>query len=302
MKRRITNIITTVILFLLCGVFTTGAQTVPVDISKLYHLDYAGGKLRIGQMFDSGKFQIAINNLGALRMDSPLGHMDIVLANSSKAYLSGGNFVFRVDFKNPETNIYSALKVGTVFTNSNPPRVEIEDIPDQYAKGVISSLHPVTYQFSKEAASDEKRHYGFVAQEFEEVLPNLVKTADGDIKTIDLYSVIPLLVSEINSLKSEIDGQMALLDAVSDSKLIEEDYIRVLTANHSEIDLLYKTSYSNSELRLVDTSGNNIAIQKLDDSNGRVTVKSPTVTDGVVLAVIIKDGKTIASSTIHLNK
>lgn len=298
MKRRVTNIIAIVLLFLSCGVSTTWSQT----YIQMYHLDYVGGKLRIGPNFDSGKFQIAINKLGAIRMDSPLGHMDIVLANSSKAYLSGGNYVFRVDFKNPETNIYSALKVGTVFTNSNPPRVEIEDIPDQYTKGVISSLHPVTYQFSKEAASDEKRHYGFVAQEFEEVLPNLVKTANGDIKTIDLYSVIPLLVSEINMLKSELDGQMALLDAVSDSKSVEEDYIRVLTANHSEIDLLYKTSYSNSELRLVDTSGNNIAIQKLDDSNGRVTVKSPTVTDGVVLAVIIKDGKTIASSTIHLNK
>ena len=49
-----------------------------------------------------------------------------------------------------------------------------------------------------------KVHYGFIAQEFEKVYPNLVKNSEMGYKTVNYIELIPVLVSKIQDLNKEI--------------------------------------------------------------------------------------------------
>ncbi len=53
----------------------------------------------------------------------------------------------------------------------------------------------------------KQRQYGFIAQEVEKIYPNLVSTANDEMKTksVNYDGFIPLLVSSIQELKKEND-------------------------------------------------------------------------------------------------
>lgn len=79
------------------------------------------------------------------------------------------------------------------------------------------SLDTVNYLLDLEAKqftyikdSTEALHYGFIAQDVEEILPNLIgevydKKINSHIKTVNYLEMIPLLVAKIQDLQSQID-------------------------------------------------------------------------------------------------
>jgi hypothetical protein len=70
----------------------------------------------------------------------------------------------------------------------------------------IMQLHPKQYNYID---NPEKTHYGFIAQELENLLPNLVNNIDMtnnySIKTINYIEFIPLLLLKIQSMQKDID-------------------------------------------------------------------------------------------------
>ena len=52
--------------------------------------------------------------------------------------------------------------------------------------------------------SDQSTHYGFIAQEVEQVLPELVHTGKDGMKSVDYIAVIPLLVNAIQELQAQL--------------------------------------------------------------------------------------------------
>lgn len=51
----------------------------------------------------------------------------------------------------------------------------------------------------------EGRHYGLVAQEVEEVLPEVVGSGPGDEKALACSELIPVLVEAVKEIKAETD-------------------------------------------------------------------------------------------------
>jgi len=81
-------------------------------------------------------------------------------------------------------------------------------------------------QFTYKTDTQHKVHYGFIAQEFEEHLPELVtnkptsninynpsinKHLETNIKAINYLEVLPLLVHKIQTMQKEIDELKALI-------------------------------------------------------------------------------------------
>lgn len=71
----------------------------------------------------------------------------------------------------------------------------------------VTALRPVSFSWREGPDSDE--HYGFIAQEVREILPELVTVSAGDIGTLSMnYSeLLPVLVRAVQDQQKQIDGQ-----------------------------------------------------------------------------------------------
>ena len=77
----------------------------------------------------------------------------------------------------------------------------------------IGGLEPVQYSFKKD---DTKRlRYGFIAQDVEEVLPDLVHTDGEGIKGINYQDIIALLVKDNQNLRSNLLDMAKVLAEIS---------------------------------------------------------------------------------------
>ena len=89
----------------------------------------------------------------------------------------------------------------------------IADLP--FTLEQILALRPVTWNW-KESSLDARQQYGFVAQELEKTLPELVYSdtwVDGTTrKFISSQALLPYLVAAIQELQAEIDDLKSQLD------------------------------------------------------------------------------------------
>jgi hypothetical protein len=71
----------------------------------------------------------------------------------------------------------------------------------------IMKLKPC--QFTYKTDSTNHTHYGFIAQEVAEQMPNLVLKKNildqGEVLTVNYLEIIPLLVDKIQRMQKEID-------------------------------------------------------------------------------------------------
>jgi hypothetical protein len=103
---------------------------------------------------------------------------------------------------------------GTSFTGTSDARLKTNIVPLSTATEKIMALKPCTYQWKAdvESASDPtavNTHIGFIAQEVEEVMPELVHPinhpAGPDYKSVNTTDMIPYLVRMIQENRVKID-------------------------------------------------------------------------------------------------
>lgn len=101
-------------------------------------------------------------------------------------------------------------QLGTV----NSSRRFKEDIQDMgEASSGLMKLRPVTYRYSKAYADGSKPiDYGLIAEEVAEIYPDLVvKTADGQIETVQYQKVNAMLLNEVQKQHGEAAAQRDVL-------------------------------------------------------------------------------------------
>jgi hypothetical protein len=71
----------------------------------------------------------------------------------------------------------------------------------------INSVTPSSYTLKsdKEKEKDKRQHYGFVAQQVEQVYPNLVDTAPNGYKSVNYDGFIPLVVGGLQQVNTKLD-------------------------------------------------------------------------------------------------
>ena len=112
--------------------------------------------------------------------------------------------------------LYNDLRVekdlyvdGVIYNPSDVVlKTDIKDISKREVDALMT-LTPKTFHFVKEKEEGEDRkHYGVVAQQVEQVLPDLVKqieTPDGPHKSVNYIELIPLMLAKIQDLQAQID-------------------------------------------------------------------------------------------------
>lgn len=91
-----------------------------------------------------------------------------------------------------------------------------------HALDITSRLNPVFYSKRRGLNSDvyEDKEYGFIAQEVQEILPELVKDTGGEdhILSLDYNSIIAILTKAVQEQQSEIDELKAMVKQLLDQK------------------------------------------------------------------------------------
>jgi len=110
-------------------------------------------------------------------------------------------------------NYESLFIPGNLYVNGsiiNPSDAYLKDnvntINDEYINKIMN-IKPKQFTFKSDTL--KKVHYGFIAQEFEEELPELVSNKPdnkyANIKAINYLEIVPLLVNKIQMMQKEID-------------------------------------------------------------------------------------------------
>ena len=111
----------------------------------------------------------------------------------------------------------AGLNVGSALMAAIPIGLKLASLSDKRLKNTIQDLdssldllrelRPVTYYYNKESGEDPTRmHYGFIAQEYNKVLPDAVyQDYDSGYYKIDTTDVVALLVSAVQQLEGRLE-------------------------------------------------------------------------------------------------
>jgi hypothetical protein len=100
--------------------------------------------------------------------------------------------------------IYKDLYVnGSIYNTSDKNhKEEIEPISDSKIEKLLD-LEPVEYKLKTD--TKKKKHYGLIAQDVEEVYPELISDTNLGFKTVNYIELIPLLLLKMKNMQKEID-------------------------------------------------------------------------------------------------
>ena len=152
---------------------------------------------------EATRYQIAINNSGADQSYPWFVHDDVSSASALLIHFNG--VADRFSFKDNG----DFIAVGNVTAYSDVSLKEnIETVPNALDK--VLNLRGV--YFDKKDQPDVPRQMGVIAQEVEEVVPEVVSTGADEMKTVAYGNLVGLLIESIKELKAEVNDLRAQLE------------------------------------------------------------------------------------------
>ena len=92
---------------------------------------------------------------------------------------------------------------GSIYNTSDALLKEnIVELSEEKINNLLK-LRPIKYNFKNDL--NKNIRFGFLAQDVEELYPELVKVGDCGYKTVNYIDLIPVLVSKIQNMQNEID-------------------------------------------------------------------------------------------------
>lgn len=105
---------------------------------------------------------------------------------------------------NGTCSINPGVAGGITCTSDENMKKNIESIENENSLSIINSLRPVKYNWKKDAVGTEKTS-GFIAQEVEVIVPELVVSENGT-KRLSMNGLIPYVVGSVKELSRKVDA------------------------------------------------------------------------------------------------
>ena len=187
---------------------------------------------------------------------------------------------------------------------------------------IVNKLNPVTYgikdhptQFKEAKSKAGEIHYGFIAQEVQEILPDLTSySEETDLLYLDYEGIIPILTRAFQELKFEVDSLKEIINS-STSKL-ESSNARLIENQVNTIDIpskLYQNIPNpfsenteirfdisieslNAQLFFFDLNGSMIQSHQIKErGNSKFTLDRNSLSPGIYLYSLIVDGNEVGT-------
>jgi hypothetical protein len=168
--------------------------------------------------------RMRITNTGAVLINTTTTATNALFEVSS----NGTKKSFQV-YNNDNVQLYS-LGTGTVYsnggvlTNTNPSDERLKDSIETLGWGLeeVMALRPVSFDW-KNNRTNQGRQYGFIAQEVQSVMPELVtefETVDGDqtvtrlgLEKDGIYAALVKAIQEQQTMIADLQAKVAALEA-----------------------------------------------------------------------------------------
>ncbi len=113
-----------------------------------------------------------------------------------------GNFTVCVS---PGVCGYVSSTDGSWYTSSD---ISLKKNITDFTGGLdkVLAMRPVGYEFNNEADANGTSHIGFIAQEMEQILPQIVGSNKVGLKSISYANLTPILVQAIKEQQAQIDA------------------------------------------------------------------------------------------------
>ena len=158
----------------------------------------------------------------------------------------------------------------------------------------------------KEAEEASRKRIGFLAQDVEKVLPELVKTDEDGVKSIDYIGFIPLLVESINEMRltiqeqqNEIEMLQSLLSVETKSTLRSTstgnpdmvEGAKLYNRAGASVSYTLPSTFSNAYLQVFDISGRVVKKITLTIVNDIVDINPSEIGYGTFVYALYVDGQ-----------
>ena len=158
----------------------------------------------------------------------------------------------------------------------------------------------------KEAEEASRKRIGFLAQDVEKVLPELVKTDEDGVKSIDYIGFIPLLVESINEMRltiqeqqNEIEMLQSLLSVETKSTLRSTstgnpdmvEGAKLYNRAGASVSFTLPSTFSNAYLQVFDISGRVVKKITLTIANDIVDINPSEIGYGTFVYALYVDGQ-----------
>ena len=229
-----------------------------------------------------------------------------------------------------QTNV-SGNFYATTVTETSDERLKTNIAPiEEDALSVIGKLNPVQFNWQQLELNGElcdstkekpkyfspdinfeQLHYGFLAQEVRELLPNIVNEDGNGILGINYTELIPLLVIAVQDLKQQVKNLQGENKSIKRQTLKDDLYAQtVLYQNNpnpfdisTEIRYYLPADVQDASIYIYDMNGTQIKEYGITNSgDGSVTIQGSELKAGMYLYSLIADGQVIDTKRMILTK
>lgn len=260
------RILFTSLLMLLVGLTNSNAQ-----------IQYSGGSLKVNGVKQKNLYTLTADKWNGTYYtckDSNFFQIDVTPQNPRIAG-TGDNVVFF----NTETSRFNNIQVANVYNYSDARAKEnVQDI--QTGLNTVMQLHPVSYEWKYGVMQVDsvlnmapfgpleagKSQYGFLAQDMEIVLPDIVESNDRGFKMINYIALVPILVKAVQELQSIVDNQATVIEQLKSGTLKQAQVasankiVQCSTNNSNDqlsVSMKLSPDISNAKLLISSSMGNN---------------------------------------------
>ena len=179
---------------------------------------YTGSSANIQNYVNGG------GNIYTAHTAMPTAAQDIPAINISNS----NNVAIKKYYAASALDVWGTVVASVGFNTSDSTlKHNIQDL-EINADSLLSLLRPRTFEWNTvQDTFMMGTQYGFIAQEFETVLPDLVKAGRDSIKHITTDGLLPILVSGYQSQKAQIDS----LENQNDALQAGQDSLEQIVAN-----------------------------------------------------------------------
>ena len=230
---------------------TTGGGNTASGASALFSNTTGNNNIALGAAAGTtnttGSFNIHIGNGGAIESNTiRIG----TTGNQTRAFIAGIRGVTTASSAIPVV-IDANGQLGTV-SSSRRFKEDIRDMGEMSAR--LLDLHPVVYHYTAETQAGERPlQYGLIAEEVEQVFPELVAYgADGRVETVQYHVLSALLVNELQKQNAVVKVQQELLAA--QKKILSQLQERVARIERVSSQAAFNEGQAWDSMRFLNTA------------------------------------------------
>lgn len=310
------------ILLTLCILIVTLCPAISVS-----QIVYNSDGLNIGGSTNTSSLGIKINKLSGVYWNcKTTNFFQLDLAPASPRI--AGTYD-RIVFYNTKKSIFNSIEVANVY-NSSDARAKTNICTLSKTKDSLLQLRPVSYNWLESASitsesndsttyiangSDRtKKQYGFLAQEVEEVFPEVVFTDEGGAKFINYIALIPILVETLQEQQRLIDEQQEAIQELytiletnnSISKKLNRNNIVSISPNpttgETTIAIALESASENLKLIFTNLSGVQVHILPITPNETIITTDLSFLKSGMYLVSLVEDNNILDSKQLVISK